>query len=379
MLIKKNLKHSQAFVFCQFQKKYIFEGAERSSSVLKRPSSPVGYLTTYATQRLLTLSILTKGLDIQQQSKILMNILEKQNISPQKETIASKLLKRVKLLQILINPGGAVEKKINRLCSEGEGEKQGPRGSDKTKIVYNWFYAFGEDQKPRNALEIALFLPFLTSKTKRKVLKHSLKLRFNFCSSKKFSKIDNIVNSIKTISKCCDYLNYQYLKQINLNPLVFVSKVNNNSAFSYIVEKEVMRKIQALEVNRGETNSNTYPWFCSVLGQNNDIDFNSYKHKYRKKFILKVQYCLNRFFLKNCCQTAKIIILKKVIDRTPKKTRIFTVTRSPFVFKKTREQFDLNKISHYTTIKCSSNSYKKLLLQYLSTLKLNSELKINIY
>ena len=66
------------------------------------------------------------------------------------------------------------------------------------------------------------------------------------------------------------------------------------------------------------------------------------------------------------------------IRKAPASSRIFTVTRSPFIFKKTREQFALTKNFYYSTIKTTSNMHLQLLLNYLGLMKLPVELKIMI-
>lgn len=66
------------------------------------------------------------------------------------------------------------------------------------------------------------------------------------------------------------------------------------------------------------------------------------------------------------------------IRKAPASSRIFTVTRSPFIFKKTREQFALTKNFYYSTIKTTSNMHLQLLLNYLGLIKLPVEFKIMI-
>lgn len=65
-------------------------------------------------------------------------------------------------------------------------------------------------------------------------------------------------------------------------------------------------------------------------------------------------------------------------QKTPQKTKLFTVIRSAFIFKKTREQFGLTRINYFTSINITSIIHQQLLLQIINLLKLPCELKIQI-
>lgn len=59
--------------------------------------------------------------------------------------------------------------------------------------------------------------------------------------------------------------------------------------------------------------------------------------------------------------------------------KLFTVTRAPFVFKKTREQFSLQKLSDSATINLYSPVQKQIFLECASLLSLPVEFKITDY
>jgi hypothetical protein len=62
----------------------------------------------------------------------------------------------------------------------------------------------------------------------------------------------------------------------------------------------------------------------------------------------------------------------------PQTTKLFTVTRASFVFKKTREQFGLSKKAYVSSIPITSKIQQQVLLQLLNLLKLPVELKIQV-
>jgi ribosomal protein S10 len=63
-------------------------------------------------------------------------------------------------------------------------------------------------------------------------------------------------------------------------------------------------------------------------------------------------------------------------QKIPQSTKLFTLTRSSFIFKKTREQFGLTKKSYFTSIIIKSKTQQQLLLQLITLLKLPVEIKI---
>lgn len=89
-------------------------------------------------------------------------------------------------------------------------------------------------------------------------------------------------------------------------------------------------------------------------------------------------YWRSNLFKQHIIKAAQQHTFFSTIRKAPASTRIFTVTRSPFIFKKTREQFALAKNFYYSTIKMTSNMHLQLLLYYLGLIKLPVEFKIMI-
>lgn len=79
---------------------------------------------------------------------------------------------------------------------------------------------------------------------------------------------------------------------------------------------------------------------------------------------------------------AKQVVTKnqfKNVQKAVQSTHLFTVIRAAFVFKKTREQFTLNKKQYTLTIAIQNKAMQNLLLQCLSSLKLPAEVKITCF
>ena len=89
----------------------------------------------------------------------------------------------------------------------------------------------------------------------------------------------------------------------------------------------------------------------------------------------KTNYC-NRYFFKSSASLDNSGPINRQVQKTLSSTQLFTVIRSPFVFKKAREQFSLQKVFYNVTIASHSPIQKELFIQCLSLLRLPVELEI---
>jgi hypothetical protein len=88
----------------------------------------------------------------------------------------------------------------------------------------------------------------------------------------------------------------------------------------------------------------------------------------------------NRFFFKSCEYfSINSDLFGRSLQAKAASLKLFTVTRAPFVFKKTREQFSLQKLSHSVTARLYSPVQKQLFLECASLLNLPGEFKITDY
>lgn len=84
----------------------------------------------------------------------------------------------------------------------------------------------------------------------------------------------------------------------------------------------------------------------------------------------------NRYFFKSSTFLDSVPINKRV-QKMSKSTQLFTVTRSPFVFKKTREQFTKQQLSYNIILKFHTKIQKQLFIQWVGLLRLPVELEIH--
>ena len=94
------------------------------------------------------------------------------------------------------------------------------------------------------------------------------------------------------------------------------------------------------------------------------------------KLELQKNNYLNRYFFKWCQVFAGHGSINKQVQKPPHGTKLFTVIRSPFVFKKTREQFILQKQSYFIIVKLQNPVQKRFLIQCIGSLRLPAELEI---
>ena len=87
----------------------------------------------------------------------------------------------------------------------------------------------------------------------------------------------------------------------------------------------------------------------------------------------------SRYFFKWCELFASNHSINKQMHKPVQSTKQFTVVRSPFVFKKTREQFSSQKLSYRILVKLQNPMQKLFLIQSLGLLRLPCELDILDY
>lgn len=99
------------------------------------------------------------------------------------------------------------------------------------------------------------------------------------------------------------------------------------------------------------------------------------KSAFLLSMLQKTNYC-NRYFFKSSTFLDSVPINKRV-QKISKSTQLFTVTRSPFVFKKTREQFIKQQLSYNIILKFHTKIQKQLFIQWVGLLRLPVELEIH--
>nr|YP_010021569.1 ribosomal protein S10 [Ulva rigida]QOL10410.1 ribosomal protein S10 [Ulva rigida] len=87
-------------------------------------------------------------------------------------------------------------------------------------------------------------------------------------------------------------------------------------------------------------------------------------------------YYFDRCFFKLSKQFSSLSAINAKLVQRKNSKKLLTLTRSPFVFKKTREQFSLQTISSHITITLANAAQKQFLIKNLGLLKLPVELKV---
>ena len=163
-----------------------------------------------------------------------------------------------------------------------------------------------------------------------------------------YPKLYNHYSNLKLV------LNSTVIKDIINSINLIECYLNNLSCF---LTHKVEFKFNALNAIRGHWSIyKTYYPLKNSLKQ-------SYDQMHFKQLFIKISQQLNT------------TIFSGTIQKLPQSTKVFTVTRAPFVFKKTSEQFGYTKRSYHLRVKIRSKIHLQLLFQLLGLLKLPSELK----
>ncbi len=231
----------------------------------------------------------------------------------------------------------------------------------------------------------------VTSQTK----KLSITLRsYGICQVK-----DN-TSSIRAIEKLINYLNYVCAKQLH-----------TNFELGRLTKGPILRTTRSLKVLGFFTPSHTqflsnhtrllskYSSQQSLFKKNKGINCTSstnslnkvsptqsadnFKHIFSEKHPSQLKTCLlveqGRCFFKLSKKFSSLKAINKKLVQRKNSKKLFTLIRAPFVFKKTREQFNLQKFSSHIVITFANSAQKDFIIQNLRLLKLPTELKLVSY
>jgi ribosomal protein S10 len=248
-----------------------------------------------------------------------------------------------------------------------------------------------------------LYAPFALPLEKRRQLKIVLKSYSN--------QFKDIQTSIVAISELLHYLNRLNAKQFKkflinsfylasfglyssfLSQFVKIKNLNNsNNCFSEIPSilslpnnstntlKFSPQKNQKAKRTQIALNLNLLMKqpLIEFLGKSSEIAIE--QHKDQSAFLLSALQKTNnrnRHFFKSSVFLDSNGPIGKQIQKISNSTQLFTVARSPFVFKKTREQFIKQEFSYIIKIKLHSPIQKQLFIQCISLLRLPVELEIH--
>lgn len=213
-------------------------------------------------------------------------------------------------------------------------------------------------------------------------------------SSFAISQVKDISHSTAAIEKLIYYINSVCAKQLHtafdlstINPIIsqkgtkalptatilgsFTANYTNLLHYQKILLLRLKKQQYSYKVINYNNNTVHYKPLASRL-TNNEKKSN---HLVLVEKLERSNY-FNRWFFKLSKEFSNLsTVNKRLVQRKNSKKR-FTVIRAPFVFKKTREQFCLQKLSSHVVVNFTSPAQKHFLIQNLRLLKLPTELKL---
>nr|YP_010003116.1 ribosomal protein S10 [Ulva sp. TM708]AZP40148.1 ribosomal protein S10 [Ulva sp. TM708] len=199
-------------------------------------------------------------------------------------------------------------------------------------------------------------------------------------------------SAINMIEKLINYLNSLCAKQLHTYfelcaiRSVLYSKVRSNSKFSPVVlgfftssytdllncQSIILPRYQKQQSKHKIINyTNGYKSNSKIVGSQltNNLKQNSYER-------FQQSYYFDRCFFKLSKQFSSLSAINTKLVQRRNSRKLLTLIRSPFVFKKTREQFSLQRISSHIAITLANAAQKQFLIENLRLLKLPVELKV---
>ena len=173
--------------------------------------------------------------------------------------------------------------------------------------------------------------------------------------------------SLDVITKLIDYLNYfctirfknlmyskkkQYKHYFDTSSLA--STTFNELFISYSTANQKANQVFDLQ-NQKEDNYSFDPLVFDLQGKDQAL--------FLCARILQKNNYSNRYFFKWCELFANNSSINKQIRKPLHTTKLFTVVRSPFVFKKTREQFSSQKLSYCILVRLENPMQKLFLIK----------------
>jgi len=206
-------------------------------------------------------------------------------------------------------------------------------------------------------------------------------------------QVKDISSGIDVIEKLINYLNYLCAKQLHTYfELYAIGLVSDETRTIKKFAPVVLGLFTSSQTNLLNCQSTILYRYQKQHANHKAINYNNSNSlnskvlapqlkKYLKRssrFQKKLYHScyLSRLFFKLSKKFSSLsTISKKLVQRRNSK-RLLTLIRAPFVFKKTREQFSLQKLSSHIVITFDNSAQKHFIIQNLRLLKLPTELKL---
>ena len=208
-------------------------------------------------------------------------------------------------------------------------------------------------------------------------------------------QVKDISSSIRIIEKLINYLNYLCAKQLHtsfeLCAIRLISgKTGGIKEFAPIIlgfftsSHTNLLNCQSTILSRYQKQQG--PWHHKAINYNNSDSLNSKVPapqltnylKQSSSFAERLDRSayLSRSFFKLSKKFSSLRAINKKLVQRKNSKKLLTLIRAPFVFKKTREQFSLQKLSSHIVIRFANSAQKHFIIQNLRLLKLPTELKV---
>lgn len=208
-------------------------------------------------------------------------------------------------------------------------------------------------------------------------------------------QVKDISSGIRTIEKLINYLNYLCAKQLHTSfelcaTHLISGKTGGIKEFAPVIlgfftpSHTNLLNCQSTILPRYKKQQG--PWHHKAINRNNRGNFNSKVLtpqltnylKQSSRFAERLDHTvyLGRSFFKLSKKFSSLRSINKKLVQRKNSKKLLTVIRAPFVFKKTREQFSLQKLSSHIVIKLINSAQKRFIIQNLRLLKLPTELKV---
>nr|YP_009172372.1 ribosomal protein S10 [Ulva fasciata]ALG35731.1 ribosomal protein S10 [Ulva fasciata]AML80007.1 ribosomal protein S10 [Ulva fasciata]QBR54797.1 ribosomal protein S10 [Ulva lactuca] len=210
-------------------------------------------------------------------------------------------------------------------------------------------------------------------------------------------QVRDISNGIDVIEKLINYLNYLCAKQLHtylklyaiggcsvpnqtrtikkfFYPPIVLGLLVSSQTNLLNCQSTILPRYQKQQVNHKVIN------YSNSNSLNNKVLAPQLKRHLKHSSVFQKRLYHNSYWGRSLFKLSKKFgslstISKKLAQRRNSK-RLLTLIRAPFVFKKTREQFSLQKLSSSTVITFENSAEKHFIIQNLRLLKLPTELKL---
>lgn len=240
----------------------------------------------------------------------------------------------------------------------------------KTKRFFNWVLR-GRAVTQLKKKPLEMFMRRFLKQNKKELQLYILLKGFKGSSK----PVTDIQLSLNSITELLNNLNYFCTKNFKKKAYFKTDKYYNYLDISTLASPS-FNKFFLVNLTTNNKNSNLV---CNSQKQEENIFLDTLQQDFLFCFdgrLVQNNNYSNRYFYKWCVTFANHCSVNKQITKPLGSNKLFTVVRSPFVFKKTREQYHSQKVTYSILVKLQNPMQKVFLTQSLGLLRLLCELEI---